>query len=360
MRLTRALVSTDTELAAHLRLLAEDDSSFLSIQAELVVARLPHLDLAHLEIVRREAAYRPERWRWALRHHLTNHIADLAPIRRAADLLEMIGAAEDIRLLRSIARNKRLKMPDVGRTLLRRLAPTAYVDDLGRVTIRIGDRVVLGTDVRKKVLSLLAFLLTRPQFTASREQVMEALWPEMEPEAAANSLNQTSYFLRQVFEPRADDEASAGYVTSRGDLIWLDPGLVHSKSQDCWSLIARIRQDASPALVTLLAETYTRRFATDFLYDDWASSFRDTLHATFLDRAERSIVADMQAGAFDRAVTVAQLALQADPDAEEIELCLLRLYRLTGANAAAAEQYVHYASVFREQLGEEPPPLEDI
>jgi DNA-binding SARP family transcriptional activator len=57
---------------------------------------------------------------------------------------------------------------------------------------------------------------------------------------------------------------------------------------------------------------------------------------------------------------VAQLALQADPDAEQIELCLLRLYRRTGANAAAAEQYSHYASVMRDQLGLEPPPLESI
>ena len=72
------------------------------------------------------------------------------------------------------------------------------------------------------------------------------------------------------------------------------------------------------------------------------------------------MTADTRAGAFDRALSVAQLAMQADPDAEQIELCLLRLYRRTGANAAAAEQYAHYASVMREQLGVEPPPLESI
>jgi len=86
------------------------------------------------------------------------------------------------------------------------------------------------------------------------------------------------------------------------------------------------------------------------MYDDWASAFRDTLHASFLDRVERTINADTQSGAFDRALRVTQLALQADPDAEQIELCLLRLYRRTGANAAAAEQYAHYATVLREQL----------
>jgi DNA-binding SARP family transcriptional activator len=52
--------------------------------------------------------------------------------------------------------------------------------------------------------------------------------------------------------------------------------------------------------------------------------------------------------------------MQADPDADQIELCLLRLYRQMGAQAAAAEQYTHYATVMREQMGIEPPPLESI
>jgi len=119
-------------------------------------------------------------------------------------------------------------------------------DDLGRITIRIGERVIPGTDIRKKVLSLLTFLLTRPQFSASREQVIEALWPDMEPEAGANSLNQTSYFLRQVFEPKAGDDSSAGYLNSRADLIWLDPTLVHSRSSECHKLIAAIRRIPRP------------------------------------------------------------------------------------------------------------------
>jgi DNA-binding SARP family transcriptional activator len=182
----------------------------------------------------------------------------------------------------------------------------------------------------------------------------------MDPEAGANSLNQSSYFLRQVIEPNCEDDASAGYLRSRADLIWLDQELVNSTSADCLRLLAEIRRDPSPSLVLNLAEAYRGRFGVDFIYDDWASSFRETLHASFLDRIERAVIADTKAGFFERALSIAQLALQADPDAEQIELCLLRLYRRTGANAAAAEQYSHYAGVLRDQLGVEPPPLESI
>jgi LuxR family maltose regulon positive regulatory protein len=360
IRLTQALVSVNDELAAHIRSLEQVDIAYLSIQAELVVRRLADLDQASLATVRQEATQRPERWRWALRQLLSSQAGRPADIRRAAELLDLVGDADDVKLLRELAKKKSLRIPDVGRTLTRRLAQPAFVDDLGRVTIRVGDRVIPGTEIRKKVLSLLTFLLTRPQFTASREQVVEALWPEMEPEAGANSLNQTSYFLRHVFEPSTDDDVTAGYLNSRADLIWLDSELVQSRSSNCLKLIGSMRRDPSPELVTKLAESYTGRFAVDFIYDDWASAFRDTLHASFLDRIERAVTADTKAGAFDRALSVAQLAMQADPDAEQIELCLLRLYRRTGANAAAAEQYTHYASVMREQLGVEPPPLESI
>ena len=360
IRLTQALVAPKDELADHLRSLEPEDAAFLSIQAELAVRRLADLDDAGFETVRAEAALRPERWRWALRGFLSSDALHLPEIRRTVELLETVGDACDVGLLTSLRKKRALRLPNAGRALSRRLAPKVYVEDLGRVSVRVGDRAIAGTDIRKKVLSLLCFLLTRAQFSATREQVFEALWPEMDPEAGANSLNQSAYFLRRIIEPDCDDDSSVGYVRSRADLIWLDHELVKSRSSDCLNLIALIRRDPSPDLLTQLAEAYKGRFAMDFIYDDWASSFRDTLHASYLDRIERAVTQDTKTGAFERGLSIAQLALQADPDAEQIELCLLRLYRRMGANAAAAEQYAHYASVMREQLGVEPPALESL
>jgi DNA-binding SARP family transcriptional activator len=360
VRLTLALVSCREEFIAYVRSLDGTDTVYLSIQAELVARRLGDLDEQAFGVVRAEAARLPHRWRRATRKLLGEAGTRPGDLRRAVELLEIAGDHQDVGCLRVLGRRQQLRIPDAGRTLIRRLAPRVYVEDLGRVSIHIGNRTVVGTEIRKKVLSLLCFLLTRPKFTATREQVLEALWPEMDPEAGANSLNQSSYFLRQVLEPNCEDDASAGYLSSRSDLIWLDQELVNSSSADCLKLLGEIRRDQSPALVMRLAESYAGRFGVDFTYDDWASSFRDSLHASFLDRIERAVVADTKAGFFDRALSVTQLALQADPDAEQIELCLLRLYRRTGASAAAAGQYSHYASVLRDQLGIEPPPLESI
>jgi DNA-binding SARP family transcriptional activator len=240
------------------------------------------------------------------------------------------------------------------------LAHHVHIEDLGRVNVRVGEHLIPGTEIRRKVLALLAYLVTRPQFTASREQVVEALWPEMAPEQGANSLNQTAYFLRRVFEPAADDDTSAGYLNNRGDLIWLDPDLVSTQSSRCLELISRARRNPSPDAITDLVSAYPARFAVDFTYEDWATTFRDSLHSSYLDRVEKALELDLRIGAIDRAISVAQQALLADPEADQIELRLLHLYRVSGAQAAAAGLYAHYSSFVREQLGVEPPPLESI
>ena len=43
-----------------------------------------------------------------------------------------------------------------------------------------------------------------------------------------------------------------------------------------------------------------------------------------------------------------------------MELSLVRLYKLSGSHAAAAEQYAHYSTWLRDALGVEPPALESL
>jgi LuxR family maltose regulon positive regulatory protein len=359
-RLTQAILASTDEFASYVRCLQKADYCFLSIQAELVARRLGDLDGVGFEMVKTEALGRPNRWRRPLRAMVANKSTPTPCLRRAVELLEVVGESQDVPALRAVAKRRSVRLPDAGRPLIRRLAPRVYVEDLGRVSVRVGDKVLTGFDIRKKVLSLLCFLLTRPQLSATREQIFEALWPEMDPEAGANSLNQSTYFLRRILEPGREEEDSAGYVRSKADLLWLDGELINCRSADCLKLIAGIRRDPSPGLVERLAETYRGRYAIDFMYDEWASAFRESLHASYLDRVERAIVHDIKAGFLARGLSVAQMALQADPDADQIELCLLRLYRRMGASAAAAEQYAHYAGVMRNQMGIEPPPLDSI
>jgi ATP/maltotriose-dependent transcriptional regulator MalT/DNA-binding SARP family transcriptional activator len=354
----RALTSDASDLNRFIRSRSRNGLWPISRLAELVVDRLDDLPMAELGLIEREAIQRPERWRSALRLVLDRPAGDSV---RAARLLEAVGDKSDIARLRRVARTHRGRPEaDLGRALARTLAPRVYVEDLGRVSIRVGARTIEGASIRRKVLALLCFLMTRPRFAAARDEVMDALWPEFDPADALNSLNQTVYFLRRVFEPEYKDDLSPGYVHHESDVIWLDAELVRSHSQDCLELIRRIAADPAPTEVMLLAASYAAPFALDFSYEEWASAHRVSLHAAYLQVMEWAVADDTANGHFERGIDLARRALTVSPDADQIEVSLLRLYRLSGSHAAAAEQYEHYAAAMRETFGIDPPALESL
>jgi DNA-binding SARP family transcriptional activator len=358
----RVLIATlGGNVDANLRRVCADlGPVYLSMAAELVIASLDRTGEALGDTIAAEARARPERWRQSIRRVLGE---ERSPIRiHAARILDLIGEQQDIPLLRAEAKASRHSRSDsnLGRGLARRIAPRVFVEDQGRVEIQVGSGVIAGTELRRKVLAMLCFLLTRSKFSATRDEVVDALWPEMAPEVAANSLNQTVYFLRRVFEPSYKEDLSAGYVRHDSDVLWLDRELIRSRSHECREMIDALGPNPPPSEVDQLSATYLGRFALDFSYDEWSVPFRDALHVAYIQVIESAVTRDIETGHFDRGIRLARRALDIDPDLEDLELSLLRLYRLTGAHSAAAEQYGHYAAYLREELGVEPPPLASL
>jgi DNA-binding SARP family transcriptional activator len=277
-------------------------------------------------------------------------------------LLDLVGSSDDVTLLRAAARTARAGSPEraIGKALARRVAPRIFVEDQGRVAVVVGDHRVEGHSLRRKVLALLCFLLTRSGFAATRDEALDALWPDLEPEISINSLNQTVYFLRRVFEPDYAESTSPGFVHFDSNVLWLDGELVASRSQQSAALIREAEGGDSADAVDKLADQYVGRFALDFAYEEWAIPYREALHAAYLQVIEAAIAVDIGAGRFERGIRLARAALGVDRLAEGLEISLVRLYRLSGAHAAAHEQYAHYAALLRDELGVEPPPLEAV
>jgi DNA-binding SARP family transcriptional activator len=332
----------------------------LTFVADLIGRRLDELSETALKEVARAADLHPGRWRFVLREQVA--AAGVHEGLTAAHILESIGDRSDIPRLRSYARrHRRLSgASQLGRRLARRLAATIFIEDQNRVAILVGDRLVSGSSVRRKVLALLCFLLTKPDMASTRDQVLEALWPDLDPPDAINSLNQTVYFLRRVLEEDYVDDLSPGYLNHDADMIWLDKELVASRSNQCRGVLKDLPPNPTPDQVLGLADRYLGRFALDFEYEEWAAPFRDWLHASFLEVVERAVTRDIETGHFDRGIKLARRVLDIDPTLDRVEVFLLKLYRASGAHAAAAEQYGHYASVMRDQLGIEPPPLDSL
>lgn len=328
--------------------------------AEAILARLGALEEPAIATVLQAAQARPSRWLPGLRR--TTETGGPRAKWAAGRILEVVGERADVARLRALSRELRgqFRSPALGRALARRTADRVWVEDLGRIILRIGPRVVPGTSVRRRPLALLCLLLTRPGLSATRDQVLDALWPEVDPEQAVNSLHQTVYFLRRVVEPAYSDDLSPGYVHQDGELVWLDSELITSRSVRCRELLKSLVQDPSAGDVLAMAAEYPARFALDFSYDDWAAAYRDSLHARYLEVMERAIASASAAGRFLEAMEVSRAVLETDPSLDHIQASLVKLYRVLGAHAAAAEQYGQYASVMRHELGLEPPPLDSL
>ena len=204
----------------------------LTACAPLVARQVGSLTAPAIALVQDQASRYPDCWLTALRSAVTGMPDDSSL--HAARLLSTVGTASDVEFLRAVARSRRWSGNDrdLGRALARQIAPVAIVHDLGRVRIQIGDSEVNPRRIRRKVLAVLCFLLTRPRFSAAREEVMEVMWPDFDPAAALNSLNQSVYYLRRVFEPAFTEETSAGYVQQDSDVLWLDPALDTSSEQN--------------------------------------------------------------------------------------------------------------------------------
>ena len=213
---------------------------WVSVLSDLFAGNLESCSPYVRAIVESEASARPDRWRNGLRRAVMNDRTGTGVW--AANLLDSIGLQSDVEVLRGFARQSRNgSSVNVGRRLARQVADRIEVADLGRVQVRIGDRRVDGDTIRRKVLALLCFLITRPNLAAARDQVVDALWPDQDPTAASNSLNQTVYFLRRVFEPNYVDDLSPGYLRHETDLLWLDSDLVHAESAACREWIDEAR-----------------------------------------------------------------------------------------------------------------------
>ena len=188
------------------------------------------------------------------------------------------------------------------------------------------------------------------------------LWPDLDPEAAVNSLNQTVYFLRREIDPDYDDDASFNYVRSEGELLRLDQDLVTSDSArfaDAASAAFKGRViDIDRAVVAI--RMYAGRFLPEFEYDDWAAAWRDRLHSSFLHLVHGAQVELVRLRRNTEAIDLTHHALAIDPTSPELERALIWLYASVGASTAAAEQYSHYAAAMRSDLGMDAPRFEDL
>jgi ATP/maltotriose-dependent transcriptional regulator MalT/DNA-binding SARP family transcriptional activator len=360
LSLVRALAREDSDdIRTAIDGAAEVSQLALPEAADAIAAHLHHVGPVPDALDRSVEMWR-DRWLPVLRRVLDLGLDPRGVV--AARLLDKYGEPQDIGRLRAYEKVYRRRAPvtGVGKALARRVSPKLFIHDLGPVSFTIGERQINLSDVRRRSGSVLVYLIARPRHTATREQVIEDLWPEGDVASGSNSLNQSLYFLRREFDPWYEDDVSAEYVSFASELVSLDRDLVVADSVE---FMERSRQ-ALTTVVDLssadaILDLYRGHFAADFEYEEWAQSWRTRVHAAYLDFAKVVMDQAVRRGNLRYAADVCLRVLAVDPEARDMERALLWIYWRLGARSAAETQYTHYAAVERDD-GLTPPSLSEI
>ena len=204
---------------------------------------------------------------------------------------------------------------------------------------------------RRKPAALVKLLALAPRHRLLREQVMDALWPELEPPAAAANLRKALHHARRALG--ADD--AADLLMSSGDQLLLAPGRGAWVDVDAFrTTLAAARAGGDPAAYAEAVQLYGDGLLPEDVYEAWTEEARDELQADLVAALGEMAGVLEGRGELDAAVHAASRLVAVDPLDEEAHARLIRLHALAGRRSAALQQYDHLRRILDDELGAEP------
>ncbi len=125
---------------------------------------------------------------------------------------------------------------------------------------------------RKTARQLFKILLSRPNRRMTRDEVIELLWPESDPEAASSNLRSTLFALRHALEP-STEPATMAVIFSDRDGVWLRPDVELWVDADAFEhTVDQAWRSADPLpLLERAGSLYAGHYLPEDLYEDWAT-----------------------------------------------------------------------------------------
>lgn len=226
---------------------------------------------------------------------------------------------------------------------------------LGGFRVRTGARTIEASSWRlRKAQTLIKQLALAPGHRLHREQLLDALWPDLDPKAAANNLHRALYIARRTVEP---DGATVPCLQVRGEVVSL------GGSRPLWvdveafeQAAARARQTNSEGDLQAALELYGGDLLPEDPYADWCAARREALRQAHQSLLVRFASVCERTEADGPAADMLVRALALDPAWEDGHVALMRLHAVGGRTGEALRQYGRLRSALRRDLDASPQP----
>jgi len=225
---------------------------------------------------------------------------------------------------------------------------------LGSLVARLGEQTIDRFRTRKGGEMLAALALNRSR-ALTREEMLALLWPEEEAEVGRNRLRVELAALRRQFQ--VPGQAEVPLFEAFRLTVRLHPDAFTTDVMEFEQRLAQAAKATERAeqisLLTYAIDLYCGELLP--AYDaEWIAAERERFAALHQEALRRLIRRLAQERDFDRAITYAQRALQADPWNEEAHFDLIRLFVAIGQPSAAIRQYETLEQTLREQFAARP------
>jgi DNA-binding SARP family transcriptional activator len=227
---------------------------------------------------------------------------------------------------------------------------------LGGQALKVGAGSAIG--LGRSSWQVIAYLLTRREARASRDELAEILWADRDSAHARRCFSTALWRLHRAIGDMAKPLVVAD--SEQVALNWDAPLWV-----DCLAMAHRIEPllKAAPESVDLGHIRHLRQavqlyrgpfFAT--IDDEWAWIERQRLRNLYCEALLKLAFTYAAAGQWQRTIEWAAQLNREEPLREDVHRLLIEAYRNSGNRAKAVAQYRACEAVLRDELGVEPMP----
>jgi DNA-binding SARP family transcriptional activator len=204
---------------------------------------------------------------------------------------------------------------------------------------------------RRSAKTLTKLLATYPRHALHREQVMEILWPNVDPASALNSFGKALYAARRAFQPDLLPRQSSAYLCLTDSMLALNTDRVTIDAD-------RFQQLAESALKQCDIESYESALVAyggellpEDRYEDWCAERRDYLAGLHIRLLMELADALTHRGSLGAAIDRLHEVLRQDPTREDVHRHLMVLYAEMGSRDQAVRQFQLCEDALRRELG---------
>lgn len=224
------------------------------------------------------------------------------------------------------------------------------IELLGWLRAARGDQVV-SSFRRRKIGSLLAYLAYHRHRSHPRDQLVEMLWPERDPEAGRRDLRVALSSLRCQLEPPGVPPGTV--IIADRDAAQLNPAACATDVAEFEAALRGAERSGSSLERVQFLEAAVALYHGELLpgyFEDWIVPERLRLSEAFLQAFEPLIALLEQGGDSQHALQWARRAISADPLREEARRDLIRLLAASGHPEAAIRAYEEFERLLKQEL----------